>query len=132
MPPMSQHVLVEGPDALQVILANYAGKLSETWPGDEALVGLLMQEQVGTQETTAIVWAPRDRVLHDFTARRDREQDPRRRARFENAVAGLNAPRVAGQVSLVVSGWGNLLCIELAAEGLRTGKLLTTFRGGSA
>jgi hypothetical protein len=66
---MSQPVLVEGPAALDVIIATYAPKLSETWPGDEALVALLIQERVGTTEKTGIVWAPRERVLGDLAGR---------------------------------------------------------------
>jgi hypothetical protein len=129
---MMQPVLVEGAAALDVIIASYAPKLSETWPGDEQLVGLLIQERTPEQERTSIVWAPRERVLADLTQRRDRDQDARRRARFEAAVAALTGPRALGKVSLVVSGWGDLVTVELEAEDLRTGKLFTTWDGGSA
>jgi hypothetical protein len=129
---MPEPVLVEGPAALDVIIAQHAQKLAETWPGDEQLVALLIQERVGTTEKTGIVWAPRERVLGDLAGRGEHEQDPRRRARFDNAVASLSAARVPGRVSLVVSGWGDLVVVEVKAEDLRTGKLLTSVRGGSA
>jgi len=71
-------------------------------------------------QKTAIAWAPRERVVADLTARRDREQDPRRRAVFENAVAALSATRKPGTVSLVVSGWGDLGCTS-RTRGTNTG-----------
>lgn len=128
---MTQPILVEGLAALDIVIAKYAPKLAETWPGDAALVGLLIQV-AGTTEKTGVVWAPPERVLGDLTQRRNREQDPRRRAPFENAIEALTGPRPAGKVSLVVSGWGGLPCVELEADDLRTGKLVTTWRGGSA
>jgi hypothetical protein len=129
---MPQPVLLEGLAALDVLIAEYAGRLAETWPGDERLVGLLIQERAASTEKTAIAWAPRERVLADLAQRKEREQDPRRRQRFEDAIAAVSAPHAAGKVLLLVSGWGDLRSVDLEAADLRTGKLLTSWRGGSA
>jgi hypothetical protein len=66
---MPQPVLVEGPPALDTIIHTYAPRLCETWPGDEALVGMLV-EQSGA---VAVIWAPRERVLSDLKKRGEAE-----------------------------------------------------------
>ncbi len=129
---MSQAILVTGDAALDPVLAEWGGRLAETWPGDEQLVGLLVQERDGSLQKTGIVWAPRDRVLADLAQRRDGAPDARRRQRFEDAIAAVSAPPAAGKVRLLVSGWGDLRSTEVEASDLRTGKLLTTWKGGSA
>lgn len=125
---MSEPVLMEGHAALDAIVHRLAPKLSETWPGDEALVGLVVQDG----QRIGIVWIPRERALADVTRRGNGETNPRRRQRYERAIAALTAPRVSGTVSLVVAGWGDMVVIEIEAEDLRTGKLLTTWSGGTA
>lgn len=125
---MSQPVLVEGTAALDTIVHAYAPKLSETWPGDEALVGMLV-EQGGK---VAVIWAPRERVLADLTRRGDAEKDARRRQRYEQAIASLSGRRASGKVSVIVAGWGDMLTIEVEAADLRVGKTFTTWQGGSA
>jgi hypothetical protein len=125
---MDQPMLVEGPAALDTIIHTFAPKLAETWPGDEALVGMIVQET----ERVGIVWAPREKVLTDLSKRKATENDPKRRQRYESAVASLNAARATGKVLVLVAGWGDMLTIEVEAGDLRMGKTFTTWQGGTA
>jgi hypothetical protein len=120
--------LVEGHAALDVIVNGLAPKLVETWPGDEELVGMLVQEG----DRVAVIWTDRARIVSDLAQRGTSEQDAHRRRRYESAVAALEAPRAPGKISILVAGWGDMSTIELEAEDLRAGLSLTSFQGGSA
>jgi hypothetical protein len=91
-----------------------------------------MQERAGSTKKIGIAWAPRERVLADLAQRKERERDPRRQQRFGDAIAAVSAQPAAGKVLLLVSGWGDLRSIELEATDLRTGKSLTSWKGGNA
>jgi hypothetical protein len=121
-------MLPEGTAALDLILHSMGPRLAERWPGDEDLVGMLV-EQPGA---FAVVWAPREQVLGELARRGEVEQDPKRRQRYDDAVSRLRGPRDQGKVSVVVAGWGDMIAAEVEAEDLRMTKRLTTWRGGSA
>jgi hypothetical protein len=125
---MAKPVLVEGPAALDVLLRTVAPKLADTWPGDEGLVGMVVEQSGGV----GIVWAPRERVIGDLVRRGGVEQDLQRRRRYDGAVSALGGPRAQGKVSVLVAGWGDMVTVELEAEDLRMGQGLTTWGGGRA
>jgi hypothetical protein len=116
---MSAPVVLDGHAALDVIFAQYAQKLAETWPGDEAIVGPDPSARRGEREDRHRLGASRARA---------RGPDPATTTLagldvgLGSAIASLKGPRAFGKVSLVVSGWGDLVVVELEVEDLRTGR----------
>ena len=79
---MPTGILAEGNAALDTILQSLAPKLVETWPGDEALVGMIVQDR----DKIAIIWSARERVVDDLTRRGASEQGAQRRLQVRRAL----------------------------------------------